>query len=144
MCPNRVVYSSLMSDEQSSPEPLRIEIVKPKKNKKVILLVIGFLVVIGGSTGGYFVFHKSTPHAPTLKQITSNVLKDWNKYDAYWATKNQTVTCAYDPTKYTAGYRFECNIFNGENTGIGTAQVLANADEGNSYSFSVTVSPNNP
>lgn len=131
-----------MSDDQSKPEPLQVEIVRPKKNKKVILLVIGILVVIGGATGGYLALHKSTPNAPTQKDITSSVLKDWNKYDAYWATKNQTVTCAYDPSRYKAGYRFECNIFNGQGVGIGTAQVLANADVKGNYSMTITLQPN--
>jgi len=130
-----------MSDEQSNPEPLQVQIIKPKKNKKVILLVIGLLVVIGGATGGYLALHKSTPNAPTQKDITSNVLKDWNKYDAYWATKNQTVTCAYDPSKYKPGYRFECDIYNGQGVGIGTAQVLANANVNGYYSTAITLQP---
>jgi hypothetical protein len=132
-----------MSDLTPNQEPLQIEIVKPKRNKKATILIVGLFAVIGGATGSYFVFHKSTPDAPTLKQITSNILKDWNKNDAYWATKNQTVSCAYDPTKYTAGYRFECDIFNGKSTGIGTAQVLVNAAKGNSYfDFTISLQPN--
>ena len=132
-----------MSDDQSKPEPLQVEIVKPKKNKKLILLVIGILVVIGGATGGYLALHKSTPNAPTQKDITSNVLKDWNKLDAAYTTKHQSVSCAYDPSKYTTGYRFECNIFNGQGIGIGTAQVLADAnDSSGNYIMTVTVQPN--
>ena len=137
-----------MSDEQNSPEPLRIEIVKPKKNKKVILLVIGFLVVIGGSIGGYFVLSKPAGiPTPTMQQVEKSVLGVWNKFDAIYATPKQTTNCTYDPTKVVIGYKFACTIYDGQNIGIGTAQVVIQAPTQqypNTWELSVTVSPNNP
>ena len=129
-----------MSDEQNTQEPLQTN--DQSENKRQLLMGLAVLVVIVLAIGGFFLFHKSPPHAPTQGDITSNVLKDWNKYDAYWTTKNQTVTCAYDPSRYRAGYRFECNIFNGQGVGIGTAQVLANADVKGNYSMTITLQPN--
>ena len=137
-----------MSDEQSNPEPLRIEIDKPKKNKKVILLVIGFLVVIGGSTGVYFVLSKPAGlPTPTMQQVETPVLEAWNKFDAIYATPKQTTNCTYDPTKVVIGYKFACTIYDGQNIGIGTAQVVIQAPTQrypNTWELSITVSPDNP
>ena len=133
-----------MSEENHIEEPLQVVIIKPKKNKKLMLLA-GILVVVGLGTGGYLVFLKprGTP-APTIKHVENSIIKAWNKYDLIYSTPNQTINCTYDPTKLVIGYKFTCSIYNGQDIEIGTAQVTTDAPTQGTWNFSTTIGPDNP
>lgn len=129
-----------MSDEETTTTPLQVEIVKPKKRKKLILS-ISLVVVIAAGVGGYFVFHKTGNSAPTERAIASQVLKNWNKNFPLEAVKNESVTCAYDPSKYEPGYKIECDVFNAQNYAIGLAEVLFTAAPKNEWDATITLQP---
>ena len=133
-----------MSDLPQNQEPLKVEIVKAKKNKRTLLLA-GIVIVLGLGIGGYFIFSKpaGTP-TPTNQHIQKMVLRIWSKYDAVYSTSNQTIDCTYDPTKIVIGYKFDCSIYNGQNVEIGNSQVVTEAPSQGTWNFNVSITPDNP
>ena len=85
------------------------------------------------------------PVSPTNGQTTTvnGIVYTYNTTQTAWVRTGTSSTG--DITGANGTFSGNLTVTGNANVGnLGTAQVLANADEGNYYSYSVTVSPNNP
>jgi hypothetical protein len=86
--------------------------VRAKSKWRAWIIAGALLVVAVLAISGVVAFSRSSsPAAPSIQYIESLTLKDWVKYYPSQAAKGDFVSCTYNPTKWTTGYTFSCNIY---------------------------------
>ena len=73
----------------------------------------------------------SAGSGPSPESLQAKILSNWNSQNP--SNPGASVQCAYDPSRWTEGYTFNCFIYKSNNTEVGTAAITSTSSGTTAY-----------